>query len=182
MRLPLMLFALLLGHGSLRAQACEQINLATDAQKRGLLRDYIVDCYQRHFFFEDKGAVKLVAYQDAEGRPCWLLSALIDDRYCAAPPGRYAWLGNDVILVYQGDSQANALPALGNTAEREACLREVLGGRVYHYTKEPQYSLDMDAPGGPRKIRVIHEAGGNVHNDLIIKFNKDGTITKLIPA
>jgi hypothetical protein len=182
MRAPLVLLGLLLGPGSVWAQACEQINLVATAQQRALLQDYVVDCYQRHFFFEDKGAVKLIAYQDAEGRPCWLLSAIVDDRYRAAPPAQYAHFGNNVILVYKGDSRGNALPPAGDSAERAACLSEVLGGRVYHYTNEPQYTIDKDAPGGPKKIKVTHESGGNVHNDLIIKFNKDGTVTKLVPV
>jgi len=183
MHLSLTLLALLLSASSLRAQGCEPIKLATDAQKRGVLRDYISTCYQRHFLSKNKGAVKLIAYQDAEGRPCWLLNTLVDDQYRTAPPAHYARLGNDVILVYQGDSQGNALSAADNVAARVACLRKVLGSRVYHYTEEdPQYTLDTSAPDGPKKIKITHFSGGSSHNDLLIKFNKDGTVTKFKPV
>lgn len=182
MRSSLILVGLLLGSGPAWAQSCEQIKLATDTQKRKLLRDYITDCYQRHLFFGGKGAVKLVAYQDGEGRPCWLLSAIVDDRYQAAPPAQYAHFGKNIILVYQGNSQGRALPAAGDAAARAACLQEVLGSRVYHYKEEPQYTIDTDAPGGPRKIKVTHVFGGSPDNDLLIKFSKDGTITKFRPV
>lgn len=183
MRPSLALLGLLLGPGPVWAQACEQIKLATTTQQRAVLRDYISLCHQRHFFSRDKGAVKLIAYQNTEGRPCWLLSALTDDRYRAAPPARYARLGRDVILVYQGDANGNALPLAGDSAGRAACLSKVLGDRLYHYTKEPpQYTIDKDAPGGPRKIEIRQITGGNSHNGLIIKFNKNGTVTELVPV
>ncbi|NML64593.1 hypothetical protein HHL22_05180 [Hymenobacter sp. RP-2-7] len=183
MRPSLALLGLLLGPGPVWAQACEQIKLATTTQQRAVLRDYISLCHQRHFFSKDKGVVQLVAYQNAEGRPRWLLSALTDDRYRDAPPARYARLGRDVILVYQGDANGNALPLAGDPAERAACLSKVLGDRLYHYTKEPpRYIIDKDAPGGPRKMEARQVTGGSSHNDLIIEFNKDGTFTKLVPV
>ncbi|MGI4835473.1 MAG: hypothetical protein ACRYFK_18630 [Janthinobacterium lividum] len=173
---------LLLGGNQLFAHACQPVNLITDAQKKGLLQDYIRECHRQHFFVEDKGAVKLIAYQDADGRPCWLLSAIVDDRYRTAPPASYTRFGNDVILVYQGDSNGNPLPIAGNLAEREACIREVLKGRLYHYTNEPQYTTTTDAQGNAKQVQITHVIGGNPHNDLLIKFNRDGTVSKFTPV
>ena len=49
MRFLVALLPLLLGSSQLFAQACQQVNLATDAQKRRLLRDYIQTCHHRFF-------------------------------------------------------------------------------------------------------------------------------------
>gem|GEM_PF-4461596 len=144
---------MLLGPGPLWAQACEQINLVTTAQQRALLQDYVVDCYQRHFFFEDKGAVKLIAYQDAGGRPCWLLSAIVDDRYRAASPAQYAHFDNNVILVYKGDSRGNALPPAGSSAERAACHSEVLGAAFTTTPMSPSIRLTRMRRAAPRKSK-----------------------------
>lgn len=182
MRTLLVLAALLLGHGQLAAQSCQQVKVATNAQKKHLLRDYIQECHQRHFLSEDKGAVTLVVYQDTAGRTCWLLSTISDDRYRTTPPAHYARVGNAIILVYQGTSSGNPLPLAGNPAAREACIREVLGGRVAPYVDEPRYILVNDAQGKPQKVKVTNVSGGNLHNDVIIRFNKNGTVSKLIPV
>lgn len=178
----LLVFAALLLSRPLFAQACQVVNVATDAQKKALLEAYIQDCHQRNFFFEDKGAVKLVVYQEADGRTCWLLSAIIDDRYRSQPPAQYAELGNDIMLVYRGDSLANILPIAGDAAARAACIAEVLGSRVYPYIDKPEYTTVIDAQGNPQQVQVKHMLMGNFHNDLIIKFNKDGTVSKFTPV
>lgn len=182
MRFLLVLLALLLGPNQLFAQACQPVSVATDAQKKAVLRAYIQTCHQRAFLTKGKGLVRLVAYQDADGQPCWLLSAFTDDRYRTEPPARYARFGNDIILVYQGNSNGTPLPATGNLAERAACLRAVLKGRVSQYTDEPSYTTITDAQGNARKVRVTHVTGGSPHNDLLIKFNKDGTVSKFVPV
>jgi len=111
-----------------------------------------------------------------------LLSAISDDRDRAASPARYARFGNDIILVYQGDSNGTPLPTAGNLAERDACLSEVLGGRISHYAAEPLYATTVDGQGNTKQVKITHVTGGNTHNDLLIKFNKDGTISKFLPV
>lgn len=173
---------LLLGCMTAHAQVCQEVELFTTAQKRSLIREYINDCHQKHHFFEDKGVVQLVAYQNPQGLLCWYLSALVDNRYLAAPPQQYAWFDNDVALVYQGDKQGRVIAASKPSAELRACLTEVVGGRVYEYRKIPAYAYYTDSNGARKKTLIKHDATGNVHNELIIVFNGDGTITKKIPS
>ena len=173
---------LLLGPTALRAQSCQPVALAQDPLKRKLLLDYIATCRQKHHFFEDKGVVELVSFQDAEGLTRWYLSAKVDDRYRAMPPAQYARLDNDVILIYQGSATAQPLPIAGDAASRNACIQEVVGGRVYHYTNEPRYTEVINEKGIRERVKVTTMTGGAPYNDLIIRFNKDGTVTKFQPA
>lgn len=182
MKLLLVLLALLLGPIELFAQACRPVEIATDPLKRKLLLEYIGTCYQNHYFFEDKGVVELVIYQDEGGCTRWYLSAQIDDRYRAMPPEQYALFDNDVILQYQGTETGQRIPIAGNPASRNACIQIVVDGRVYHYADTPRYTETINAKGRRKKVQMTTLTGGATHNDLIIRFNKDGTITKFQPV
>ena len=178
----LLLLVLLLKSSGLWAQACQPIELFKEPDKRALLLSYIAECHQKHHFIEDKGVVQLVRYTDPDGLPRWYLSALIDDRYQATPPAQYAQLNNDMILVYEGDSSGQLLPVAGDAAGRRECIREVVGGRVYHYSDEPSYTYVTNEKGEKEKIRVRTMSNGNLHHELIIRFNKDGTVSKFTPV
>ena len=178
----LLALAMLLGQGQLFAQSCRQVELATTPQKGALLQEYIKDCNQKRYFFEDKGAVKLIVYQNTEGATCWYLSAIIDDRYQTLPPEEYTFYGNTVILVYHGDSASHLLPIKGDAVGRDMCIQEVLGSRVYKHTTEKQFVYSRDASGKVQKVPVNYLSGGNLNNSLIVKFNKDGTVSKSIPV
>ena len=182
MKTALLLFFLFSGSISLYAQQCQEVEIATTPQQRELLTAYINDCYQKHYFFEDKGVVQLVVYRDAEERLCWYLSAQIDTRYRSSPPKQYAQFGNNIILVYQGDKIGRPLLTTENIAALNDCIGEVLGGRVYEYAPKPQHIYMKEANGSKTKMPVTYELTGNHHNYLIIKFNKDDTINKVIPA
>ncbi|WP_223650331.1 hypothetical protein [Hymenobacter psoromatis] len=173
---------LLLGLREVSAQVCQEVAVATNPQQRELLRDYLNNCRTGRYFVEDKGVVKLVVYQNDKGETCWYLRALIDDRYQAQPPAQYARYNNDVIVVYRGDSTSRIIPSVGNEAARRTCMDEVVGGRVYTYAPRPAYTVEVDEQGRSKKILITHLLGGNLHNDLIIIFHKDGTISKLIPV
>lgn len=170
----------LLGHTNLLAESCRRVELAQN--QRQLLLDYISNCYQKHHFFEGKGVVQAVIYQDEEGLTRWYLSARVDDRYRAMPPEQYALLNNNVVLIYQGTPTAQPLPIAGDAASRNACIQEVVGGRVYHYTNEPSYTEVINEKGVREKVKVTTMTGGAPYNDLIIRFNKDGTVTKFQPV
>lgn len=184
MRLSFLLLALsmLLGQSQLFAQTCRQVDVATTPQKNVLLSDYIHECRQNRYFFEDKGAVKLIIYQDSDGVTCWYLSAIVDDRYRELPPEQYAFFDNDVILIYQGDSAGKPRPIAGDPTSRDGCIQDILGSRVYEHSTKKQFVFSHDANGKIQKIPVTRLSGGGLHNDLIIKFNKNGTVSKLIPV
>lgn len=168
--------------GILFAQSCKEVDIITSSQKRDILREYIADCNQKHYFFEGMGVVRLVVFQDAEGQYCWQLSALIDTRYRAAPPSQYAWFHHDIILIYQGTTYGNPLPGKGDKEVLNNCLADEIGGRLYEYNPKPAYAYFNEGNGVRVKSRVTVTDAGNVHNSLIIRFNKDGTITKTTPA
>jgi len=182
MKYLLIVLALLLGQGRIFAQSCQQIKLTTTPQKDALIRDYINDSRQKRYFFEDKGVVKLVIYQNDEGATCWHLSALIDDRYRTLPPEQYAFFDNDVILIYQGDKNGQLLPIAGEKNTRDVCIQDIVGSRVYECSKRKQFVYTKDANGKAQKIPVTQLSYGNLNNELIIKFNKDGTVSKYVPV
>jgi hypothetical protein len=176
-----LLLLALLGQRALAAPPCRQIDLATTAQKKALLREYIEQCQRTLHFHGDKGVVKLIIYQE-DGITCWLLSALTDDRYRAFPPAQYARFKQDVILVYRGGANANPLPIAGDLASRAACIQEVVGQRVTAYVAAPQYTSVTDAQGNTQRVKITRVTGGNFDNEVIIKFNKDGTVSKYQPV
>lgn len=182
MRILLSTLLFLLTQKIAQGQACREIELFSTTQKRNLIQEYINDCYQRHYFFEDKGVVQIIDYQDTKGRTCWLVSAYVDNRFLTAPPEQYSWLGNDLVLVYQGDKQGKALAVKNPSTDLSKCLSELAGGRVYAYSQQPQYAYYIDEKGVRKKIAVRHDVSGNVHNELIIIFNLDGTISKRMPV
>jgi hypothetical protein len=164
------------------SQSCQEVNLLDSPAKRELLKEYVNSCRQNNYFIEDKGVVSIVTYQDAAGHVCWYLSALIDDRFLKNPPTRYTWIDHEICLVYQGNSLGVPVTQTAHTSELDSCLSELIGSRVYKYVSGPQYIYTTDANGKKEKMRVSHQSGGNVHNGLIIVFNKDGSYTKKIPA
>lgn len=164
------------------SQSCQEVNLLDSRTKRDLLKEYVNSCRQNNYFIEDKGVVSIVTYQDAAGHVCWYLSALIDDRFLKNPPTQYTQIDNDICLVYQGNSSGMPVTQTAHTSELESCLAELIGSRVYKYVSGPQYTYTTDENGKKEKWRVKHDSLGNVHNGLIIVFNKDGSYTKKIPA
>jgi hypothetical protein len=159
------------------------VQVAPDKAKRDLLRQFITDCHQEHYFFEDKGVVELIAYQDGRGRTAWYLSAIIDDRYRDNPPTAYSMLGNDIILVYQGDSLGNKLrtPAL-DMAPLVKCLELVIGPAVYQRPAIKERFVEETVGQKTTKYRVFTQSGGNLHHERRIIFNADGTYRIYMPA
>lgn len=174
-------FAALLLSASLLAQPCKRVDIATTPQQKMLIREYLQECRQKRYFFEDKGIVTLTIYQDAKGRTCWLLSAMIDDRYRANPlPEQYAFVAHDVFLVYKGDSTGRVLSMPTGTTERDKCLQEIIGSRVYERSTKKQFMYVQEANGQETKYPVTHQFNGNHWNEQIIRFNRDGTVTKFL--
>lgn len=174
--------AALLAYNSLFAQACHPVDIANTAQKKMILRDYIKECKQKHFFFGNKGAIKLVAYQDTDGTDRWLLSAIVDDHYRELVPEQYSFFSKDIVLVYKADKNGNLLPIPGDTTARAACIRKALGSRVSKHLTKKEFVDVRDENGRTKKIPVNSIAGGNPDNSKIIRFNKDGTVSKMIPV
>lgn len=164
------------------SQPCQEVNLLDSRAKRELLKEYVTSCRLKNYFIEDKGVVSIVTYQDAAGHVCWYLSALIDDRFLKNPPTQYTEIDNYICLVYQGNSSGMPVTQTAPASELESCLSDIIGSRVYKYVSGPQYTYTTDATGKKEKWRVKHTDTGNVHNGLIIIFNKDGSYTKEIPA
>lgn len=182
MKYLLCLVGLALAPLFLSAQPCQQVEVATDAAKTAVLQEYVRTCFEKHYFFEDKGVVKLVVYQDEQGLTRWHLSALVDDRYRAFPPREYAQSGTGIVLVYRGQADGSLQPIAGNTAARDSCVQAVVGSRVYAQTTAKQVIKLRNAQGKLETVPVTHMSGGNVHNEVIVRFNKDGTITKFSPV
>ena len=169
--------------GIAQVPACQQVSIATDQVKRDLLRQFITDCYQTHYFFEDKGLVELITYQDNKGRTAWYLSAIIDDRYRDNPPQTYSLLGNDIILVYQGDSLGNKLRApTAAVAPLMHCLELVIGPAVYQRPAIKERFVEETVGQKTTKYRVRTNSGGNVHHERRVIFNADGTYKIYMPA
>lgn len=182
MKYVALLLVLLLTQRPLLAQSCHQVQVATTAQQKELLREYLKECYRKRFFFEDKGVVKLTIFQDSAGLTNWHLSALIDDRYRSRPPEQYAFFDDYIILVYKGDQDGFELPIAGDNTSRNACIEDVVGSRVYERSNKKQFVYKPDATGKVQKVPITYISYGNKSNEIIIRFNRDGTITKFLPV
>jgi hypothetical protein len=95
-----------------------------------ILREYQSECSRNRFFYEDKGIVKVVVFQDSLNRQVYRLSALIDDRYLDNPTNEYLTIGADVFLFYHGDKEGNEIKNVLKNNEIE-CLKKLVGDRVY---------------------------------------------------
>jgi hypothetical protein len=169
--------------GIAQAPACQPLQIAPDKVKRDLLQQFIIDCHHEHYFFEDKGVVELIAYQDGMGRTAWYLSAIIDDRYRDNPPAAYSMLGTDIVLVYQGDSLGNKLRTpTPDVAPLVHCLELVIGPAVYQRPTIKERFIEEKVGQKTTKYRVRTDSGGNVHHERRIIFNTDGTYKVYIPA
>jgi hypothetical protein len=170
------------GSHALFAQVCRPVALATDSVHRAELGRYIQLCQQQYVLSEGKGLVHLTCYQDAEGLSCWYLSALADDRYTLTPPSQHTVFNKQIILIYQGNQSGTPLPIAGDPTARVACLREVVGSRVSPYLRSPQYTTVPDATGKLQRVQVQQVTGGAPNHDLLLKFHKNGTVTRLKPV
>lgn len=170
--------ALLFTQRPLFAQSCQPVQVATTAQQKEALRKYIKECNQKRFFSEGKGVVKLIIFQDAEGLTNWHLIALLDDSYRSFPPAQYAYFEDRVILIYQGNQNARYLPIEGDEASRNACIQDIVGSRVAKYSPKQRFVSKQDATGKVNQVPVRDFLYGNLNNEVVIRFNKDGTITE----
>ncbi|MVN78688.1 hypothetical protein GO988_20330 [Hymenobacter sp. HMF4947] len=169
--------------GVAQVPSCRPVQIAPDQTKRDLLRQFINDCHREHYFFEDKGVVELIAYHDAKGRAAWYLSALIDDRYRDNPPAAYSMQGNDIVLVYQGDSLGKQVrtPTL-DVAPLVKCLELVIGPAVYQRPAIKERFVEETIGQKTTKYRVLTDSTGNLYHERRIVFNADGTYIVYNPA
>jgi len=132
-------------------------------------------------FIHEKGVVKLVIYKNKEGKDCWLLIPLIDDSYKDNPPEKYAEVGVDLISIYYGDVNENALITdKKKHSKLNECLEEVIGDYLYirPTLKRRTFEYLDEMTGNVRKTqkRIVENGNGG---SLVIEFNKDGTyVTK----
>lgn len=180
-RLSLLILCVGWSHG-LFAQGCRPVALVTDSVHRAELVRYIRLCQQQSVLSEGKGLVHLTCYQDADGLACWYLSAFADDRYTLTPPAQYAVFNQQIILLYQGDQSGTPLPIAGDPSARVACLQEVVGSRVSPYSRLPQYTTVRNETGKLQRVQVRHVTGGAPNHELLLKFHKNGTVTRFQPV
>lgn len=164
------------------AQNCPTAQTFSEPAQKTELANYINQCYQKHFFFDGKGIVQLIAYKNEDGLPCWYLRAYVDDRYVRTPPAQYAMFNNDVILIYQGNQQGELIAPTGNVVAQADCLRAIVEGRLYQYIDAPQYTTVKNEKGQVERVKVTRLTGGNTNNGVIIRFNKDGSVTRFQPV
>lgn len=163
-------------------QSCQQIDIAPDPLRKRILQEYVEECRQERYFFEDKGIIKLITYQDAKGRLNWSLMAMVDDRYKDNPTKNYSLVGETLILVYQADSvgRTNITPPLEKHALNE-CLESVVLDRVYQRPVGKDRLVDPPTINGKsKKIRARTLNYGNQWNSKRIIFYSDGTYKILI--
>jgi hypothetical protein len=172
--LVLMLLLLVVVAKPSQAQPCQKVEIATDLVKRTILDKFILESRQTRYFIRDKGIVELTAYTDKEGRDRWYLVPRIDDSYKDNPPKQYATFGNDIILIYQGNTLGDPHQTKGDTAALNQCLEDIIGGRVYIRPKKGIWVDSIGLDGKAKRVQVRTITGGSI-GDLEVIFNKDGT-------
>jgi len=168
---------------------CEFIELPKS--ERRLLMEYIVESTTKSFFPNDKGLVMMTITQDSTGQKIWHLMIQIDDSYKDAPSDQYTMLRDYMILITD-ERIKKPLPDSLGSLNRIKCLEEIIGSRVYRRNDEkgglsvgvdPAGNVIRDENGKFKMIRMRRRIwAGNLHNNLIIEFKKDGTIEKKIPV
>jgi len=165
-----------------QVSVCQKVEVATDSVKRKLLTEFVKEAIQKRYFVDfDKGVVHLTIYKDDKGRDCWALYPLIDDRYKANPPKRYATITVSVdwiILVYEGNSQGLEVKTEGNIEAINQCLDKVVEDRVYIRPVHSKRLKQITLPDGKKRMIEdrVHITGGGM--GIWVIFNKDGTYVK----
>ena len=92
-------------------------------------------------------------------------------------------LGNDIVLVYQGDSLGNKLrtPA-PDMAPLIKCLELVIGPAVYQRPAIKERFVEETVGQKTTKYHVLTQSGGNLHHERRIVFNADGTYRIYMPT
>lgn len=160
----------------------KQIKLDTSPVRCQILVNFIRDCVQNEWK-NDKGIVLLRAYQNEQGKTCWLLSPSIDDSYRDNPPERFASFIGDIILVFAADSVGNVKPSVRNKEDLNRCPEQIIGDRVYTRPTLKTRWTDMVRPFTTEKMKEgIRRIWAGNGGDLIIVFNADGTYKKVLPV
>ena len=172
----IVLFTAITLHGI--AQPCKQITI-DDTTQRGVLGRYINQSIKGNYFVHDKGVVVVTKFTNELGRPVWLISTAIDDKYKDNPPLEWATFGQDVVLFYNARSRFEVIKTKA-TPELLSCLDQVIGDRLYIRPPVRDRWVNVTGPDGkPHKRSARRIFGGNTSNEQIITFEADGTIKVL---
>jgi hypothetical protein len=162
------------------------VEMASLHQKR-VLYEYEEESRVANLFPNDKGLIMLKISQNEKGEVVWNMTVEIDDRYKIAPPRKYSMMRDLLVLIW--DERENATtPDSAVYNEKLRCLERIVGGRVYaRNDSEDDISVDF-TPNGEviwgenrlpkmvkRRKKII---AGNLKNETIITFKRDGTILK----
>ncbi|MFN3784584.1 MAG: hypothetical protein ACK4R6_11725 [Spirosomataceae bacterium] len=144
-----------------------------------VLTNYWHECERNRYFFEDKGIVKVIIFKDSLNNNCLRLSAIIDDRFQENPTDSYTFIGANLYLIYRGDANGNEVNPSKNNKLGKA-LNEIVQDRVYLRPPNVERWVDsVNSKGQKMKVRAVNLRSGNIWNEMIFMFNKNGDYTKL---
>jgi hypothetical protein len=143
-----------------------------------VLTNYWNECVKNRYFFEDKGIVKVIIFKDSLNNNCLRLSALIDNRFQENPTNSYTFIGSNLYLIYEGDSIGNEINPTKDKKLSKA-INEIVQDRVYmRPPKVKKWVETFNLKGQKIKVRAITLSSGNIWNETIVIFNKNGGYTE----
>lgn len=149
---------------------------------KGILLDYNADCVHKNYFHEGLGIVEVVISKDSANRDVYALTAILDDRYLDHPTDSFTTVGNQIYLLYKGDSNNRKIKT---TISEEAIaeLKDLLEGKTYlRPPVKEKWEEFYDAAG--RKIRrkaARTFTYGNPWNTVFYIFDTPNTYHTLRP-
>lgn len=144
-----------------------------------ILIEYYGECVRERYFFEDKGIVEVVVYEDSLSKNRLHLTALIDDRYLDNPPNQYLKIQDRVFLFYKGDQSGKKIVASvsGNLVTQ---LKNVVEDRVYVRPVKVERTVEIKGvDGNIKKTKVMQITFGNGWNSTTIIFEDKERYSKL---
>ena len=118
-----------------------------------ILTEFFSECVRERFFYEDKGIVEVISYEDSLSKENYLLSAVIDDRFLENPPKSYYINENgDFFLFYKGDQFGNKIKEIISNKSIDD-LQKLIGDRVYIRPVKMERFVELnDINGNLKKI------------------------------
>lgn len=147
-----------------------------------ILLDYSADCSHQNYFHEGFGIVEVVISKDSANRDVYALTAILDDRYLDHPTDSFATVGNQIFLLYKGDSDNRKIKT---TISEDAIteLKDLLEGKTYlRPPMKEKWEEFYDAAGRKiRRKRLPPIILGNPWNTVFYIFDSPDTYHTLRP-
>ena len=161
---------LLLSINLLAQELCKREFLTKDSLEFKTLVEFEGISLKEGYFINGKGVYEITRYKDKDGNKTWWMSVCVEDSFKDNLPDAYAYFGSNVVLIYEGDSQGNRKPTIGNVNKREY-LEQIIQDRLYI---RPPYQDKIIVYDGLDGRPLGKEPNGNFIKRSVNNYKKTG--------